>query len=337
MDVPADPPPLTEEQIQRIIEVFPVGTVTTVKGGLQSEDEARLVDFLVRHIALQMREEYPHLSYDNLRQIIFAQDYRAELVEQGKLYGRNLAPTEHQVGLSMAMTNLYPHGCMITVDSGLARNMLSEDPKSRFLGLQMLAHELCHVSDETFKAKLFGEKWRTPKQRLEYIYLPAVSTLWSEYYAHRYSGIFMMEPAIFTGMLSEVIKSTHAELKIAVGAYISDKNHSKISETFRLRLRFLCQCIGYAAGAIRGTRMTLEECDPACAAVIAGSQLAEQWPLVLKDLDAMTESYGSWKDISALDPLMTRVQAIEVAYGFKHSVPAEGQVWVDVDFTDYLD
>ena len=123
----------------------------------------------------------------------------------------------------------------------------------------------------------------------------------------------------------------------AVGAYVADQNHSKLSEIFRIKLKFLCQCIDYAAEAVRGTGMTLEKCDPACATVIKTSQLAEEWPVVLKVLDEMTELYASWKNISALDPLIIRVQAIEMAYGFKHSIPSEGQVRMDVDFRGYLD
>jgi hypothetical protein len=337
VNTPQPGPSWTEQQVREIIEIFPEGSTFAVKGGLDSEQQAHDVLALLKCAAWQIHQEYPHLSFSNLRQIIFTADYTGELAALGQLHGKVISPTMEPTGQSVAMTNYFTEGCVVVADSGLARMMLSEDEKARFFALQTMAHEFCHVSDETFKAKLFGETWKHSTAGLGLVYYPAVSALWSEYFAMRYSGILLLDPKLFTEHLAQVIQSTFIDIKAVMHTYLTDRDHVKAAAYFREKLRFLCQCMGYAIGALRGTGMTLEECDPKSATAIGNSLLAQHWSPLLMELDGLDASYGEWKDVTALDPLLKRIQGIAASYGFKWSVMSNGGLWVDLSYANYID
>lgn len=334
---PPEVPAWTEQQIKEIQEIFPIGTNIASKGGVASEEHLYQVLAGLKIAAWQMRQTYPHLSYENLRQIIFTTDYKGELAALGQSRGRSIAPTMEPTGQSVAMTNHFPDGCVIVADSLLAQMLLSEDEKYRFTALQTMAHELCHVSDETFKFNLFGETLKRPSSGLGIVFYPSVSALWSEYFAMRYSGLLLLDPKLYTNHLAQVIRSTFKDMQVAFQTYLTDRDHVKVSSYFRQKLQFLCQCLGYAIGGLHGTGMTLDECDPDCAATIAGSPLAEHWEPLLDELNALAASYEGWKDLTALDPLLKRVEEIAISCGFKWTTKEDGALRVDFYYGHYVD
>jgi len=316
------------ETLDAITKVFPEGVYFTFRACVSGE-QANGVVSRVHLIAWTLREMYPHISYTGLKRIIFAGDYHQALIDLGKEFNRTFTTTTEPTGMGVAITNNVPGGCIVVLEGWVASILLGSQGEVTDRAIAVVAHELCHVSDNTHQANVFRDVWLQPAAGLGGVFLPGTLALWSEYFANRYSSSFIRSPQEMTGLLNGAIGSVEADISDAVHKYRTNHDLDKVLNIFQGKLRFLTQCVGYAAGLLHGMEISIQERDPVCAATIAGSRLAPHWDPLLAELAELDRTYKDWNG-TALDPLKRRIQVIAASYGFHYRVLENGSLYVDI-------
>lgn len=279
--------------------------------------------------AILLRRRHPWLSFDSLESISFHHDYPQALRDLSERLGRKYEATVDANGSGFAMVVPVGSSNVAIFDARIAYGLF-EDTASAMC-LDILEHELCHVFDFARKSKLL-ESQPLQLEGLAARFFPLADSVWSEFFANRYSDSSHGSPTAHPELLAEIVPSLKREVREEIVAYRTHGDLNRLLAQVEAKVGFLFQCFGYAAGRLRANGTTLPAVAPDSSAALEDAGLTEVWDGVNAELARLDGIRDSWTSLSELATLMDYVKLAMKSLGLNYSLRAEG-VHVEVPFT----
>ena len=272
-------------------------------GNQELADKASL---RIRLYGLMMREEWPSMSFDALKGIVFHHDYELALKEAARKDRAAPAPTKEVGGFSVGMMVRTEDGVQLVMHESVALALAGDDKGQSDWAQHIVRHELCHVDDYAFKKALIAKHPdRSTYSGFDGHMAPLAETLWDEFYANNYSTGPWSDRRTFLDLLRDATPGIHAEIVDAILDYRNSGDLDGLLAIVEPKVRFIAQCFGYAVGTFAAFGVTLEKEAPEEHAMLQRLGLLEAWNQcfeVLLELDRARPNWESVLDLSKLFP-----------------------------------
>jgi hypothetical protein len=323
------------DEIYRELQEKPPLTCSITYTGPAEEAKVREAVHVIQLHTLLMRRKHPWLSFESLDSIVFHADYALALREISERAGRTCEATAEDTGVGLAMVVHLDEKCVAVMSAGLLTGMLAADNiDTQNLCIDTVCHELCHVHDYGRKRRLLAHEFLTrrisPRDRHTF---PAADSAWSEYFANKYSHSVYSSPDMHPRYLAEVVPSVVSDIQAAIRSYRTHGDLNALLPLCQQKVRFLLQCLGYAAGRLSATGSGIEDIAPESVNALRRAQFWDVWLAVRAELDRLDDCRDAWTSFDELRTLMTSVDAVYRRLGLFYSVDASGAVRVDIPYT----
>jgi hypothetical protein len=261
--------------------------------GGYSRDEAQAIFGTLQACASALLNRYPFLSFDKLDCLVVANDFRAALglyEAAGRAFdARFMDYADTALGLTLPTSS----GALVFIHPEIIDKLQSVDSVENVSGCRVFLHELCHVYDVDLR-----KKWllRRSRSRLDEnaVCWEQCSSLWSEYFANRYSHFEGCHESDDWRRLSRVLE----------GLSLMEPRHA----ASQLALNF-----GYALGTLAGMGADLDDAVPDLARQIRAHGLASAWHEARAVTDDLARTGACWQTEYGVLKLSTAVRLIAAA------------------------
>jgi hypothetical protein len=294
-----------------------------------TEEQSNQAATLVRVYAQLQLRAHPWLNFANLAEITFSDDYE-QAVRDAAGSERTVRATTEVGGVGMAMTLYSPDGASIVLHGGLARALAESDSKYHGHARSTVLHELCHVSDETFKDNLAEQGAQVhPSDRLYSFFCAAAETMWDEYFANKYSHGSWSDAQVEMSLLKGTLPPLRRRMAQAVLEFRAHQQIEPLRRFAEDRVRFVAQCFGYAVGRLDALGVTLEQHAPEVVSQLNELGLLDAWNSAFVALEKLDAERSEWKDIGRLRELLPCCLEIMRVFGLRYR-PSETGARIDV-------
>lgn len=307
-----------------------------------NNEQAHHVCGVLAIVAHRLTKGRPWLSFEGLEEVVFHNDLEAGIAEATGQGQRVMQPTREVAGQGMGMLVKTRTGCKLVMHGSIAAALRSANDEQYLYAANIVRHELCHVHDDRVRRSLAArdEVRFEPalgalyaRSAMEQRFFPMASSMWAEYFANKHSH----GPAAGEGyefdLLGAAVQSVKEDVRQAILAYrTSGGQLDPLLEVAEQKMRFLAQCVGYAAGRLAGLGVSLETRDPELHKLLVAAKLDDKFEeayRVLEALDAAYPDWGSFWDVSRLqDVCVQMMQSLGLHYR-----PDGDDLYVDVPYT----
>jgi len=289
-----------------------------------SEEDAQSAIMFMQLYACLQQFEHPSLDFADLKEIIVHRDYESAV--RAAAGGANHRGPSKEIGAdSMAMTLQGEDGARIVFHQSLGRALASADSAYHDLAHGIVLHELCHVSDYSFRKSLGAPATDPcPADGLYSFFAAAAESLWGEYFANKYSHGPWSDPAVETSLLKDTLPELRRQVDEAIREFRSHRDIRRLHQLAEDKMRFAAQCFGYAAGRLDAMNTTLDQHAPETAELLNDLGLLDPWNSSFLSLKMLDAARSEWKDAGRLKALLEPCSAIMRAFGLRYRAQGTG-------------
>lgn len=293
-------------------------------------------------VAHSLTKERPWLSFEGLEEVVFHNDLEAGIAEATEPGQRVMQPTREVAGQGRGMLVTTPTGCKLVMHGSIAVALRSSDVEQAMYAANVIRHELCHVHDDRVRRALAARddvRYELAlgaiytRSAMEQRFYPMVRSMWAEYFANKHSH----GPAAGEGyefdLLGAAVQSVKEDVRQAILAYrTSDGQLDALLEVAEQKMRFLAQCVGYAAGRLAGLGVSLETRDPALHKLLVAAKLDDKFEEAYRVLEALDAAYPDWESFWDVSKLQEVCVLMMQSLGLHYRPHGDG-CYVDVPYT----
>jgi hypothetical protein len=289
-----------------------------------TEEDAQAAGMFMQLYAQIQRRKHPLLNFEDLKEIIVHRDYESAV--RAAAGGAPLRGPSKEIGAdSMAMTLQGEDGARIVFDQSLGRALSSPSSAYHDLAHGIVLHELCHVSDYSFRKSLDAPGTDVNTGEGIYSFFKAATeSLWDEYFANKYSHGPWSDPAVEISILNETLPELRRKVDAAIREFRSHRDFERLRRFMEDKMRFVAQCFGYAAGRLDAMNVTLEQHAPETAELLKDLQLIDAWNEAFASLNVLDATRSEWKDAGRLKALLEPCSAIMRTFGLRYRAQGTG-------------
>lgn len=302
-----------------------------------TREQADRVSILIRIYGLLMREDRPGTSFDRLKAITFHHDYELALREAAGSDRAAPVPSKESGGFSTGMMVRAGEDVHIVMHESVALALASDDDEKSALAQHIVRHELCHVDDFEFKNTLIAKH---PDHAafigFDSYFQPLVEALWDEFYANKYSFGSWSDPRTFLDLLRDILPGVRDEVNAAIRTYRTSSDLETLLKFASPKVKFIAQCMGYAAGTLAGMGTTLGDEAPDVQAVLMNFGLIDAWQSYFDALLELDAARPNWQSVLDLKKLIPGCVALYAGFGLHYRPKGEG-AYIDIPMTPETD
>lgn len=302
-----------------------------------TQEQADSASIKVLLYGLLMREERPSTSFDSLKSITFHHDYELALREAVGTDRAAPVPTKESGGLSVGMMVRAGEDVHIVMHESVALALASDDEDTTAWAQHIVRHELCHVDDFAFKKALIAKHPdHATFSGFDIYFQPLAEALWDEFYANKYSFGSWSDPRTFLDLLRDTLPGVRDEVNAAILTYRTSRDLKALLEFAAPKVKFIAQCMGYAAGTLAAMNTTLGDEAPAVHAVIMKFGLIDAWQSCFDALLELDAARPNWQSVLDIKKLFPGCLALYAGFGFHYRPKGDG-AYIDIPMTPETD